>query len=148
MNKVKRFSAAIWFSLCTLMLASSNASAEQMQKLGNWNVHYIAFGSTFISPKIAKAYGLVRSKYKGIINISVLNADKDSKAEQVSVRGFGRNLVGNKVDLTFKEVIEGESVYYLAQVDYSNGETFRFEITIRQGNRTETLKFVQDFYAD
>lgn len=148
MGSIKRISAIVWLSLCTLMMTSFTASAEQMTKMGNWDVHYIAFGSTFLTPKIAKAYGITRSKYNGVINISVLNSSKDNKAEQVSIRGKGRNLVGNEVDLKFKEVIEGESVYYLAQISYSNEETFRFEIKIRQGNREETLKFNQVFYAE
>jgi hypothetical protein len=146
MKMTKRFTTIIWFALGALMLISINAKAEQMKSLGNWNVHYIAFGSTFITPEIAKAYGIVRSRYKGIINISVLN--KSNEAQKVQISGQARNLLGNQIDLKFKEVIEGKSVYYIAQIDYSNAETFRFEIDLIQGKQNQSFKFTQDFYAD
>ncbi|NQZ09336.1 MAG: DUF4426 domain-containing protein [Algicola sp.] len=134
--------------LSIALLASTNANAEQMKKLGNWNVHYIAFGATFLTPEIAKAYGIVRSRYKGVVNISVLNDDMTSTAQKVTVSGVARNLIGNQVDLEFKEIVEGKSVYYIAQIDYSNAETFRFEITVKQGSKSESFKFSQIFYAD
>jgi hypothetical protein len=148
MKMFKRFAAVIGLSLSVLTLASFNANAEQMKKLGPWNVHYIAFGSTFITPEIAKAYGIVRSNSKGVINISVLLDDKRYTAQKVQISGKARNLLGNQIDLEFKEIIEGKSVYYIAQIDYSNAETFRFEIDLKQGNKSESFKFTQDFYTD
>lgn len=133
---------------CLALLASTNVNAEQMKQLGNWNVHYIAFGSTFITPEIAKAYGITRSRYKGVVNISVLKSDKTFAAEKVDISGVARNLLGNQIDLKFKEIVEGKSVYYIAQIDYSNAETFRFEIDVKKGGRSESFKFTQDFYVD
>ncbi|MCI2283321.1 DUF4426 domain-containing protein [Colwellia sp. MSW7] len=52
------------------------ASAENMKKLGSMNVHYMAIGSTFFTPEIAKAYGITRSRYNGLVNISVLDNTK------------------------------------------------------------------------
>ena len=147
MKIIKLYSKTLWLALTTLAL-SFNAGAEQMVKLGDWNVHYIAFGSTFVTPEIAKAYGITRSKYKGIINISVLNRNKGNTAEKVNIRGKAKNLLGNTVELKFKEIVEDKSVYYIAQIDYSNAETFRFEIDIYQGNAAQSFKFTQDFYAD
>ena len=49
--------------LITLMPAT--AQAENMKKLGSMNVHYIALGATFLTPEIAQAYGIQRSKYNG-----------------------------------------------------------------------------------
>lgn len=147
MKALKRFCTVVVLSVSAMMI-SATTQAEQMKKLGNWHVHYIAFGSTFITPEIAKTYGITRSKYKAIINISVLNADKNSKATQVAIRGKARNLIGNEQQLKFKEIIEGDSIYYIAQIDYSNEERFKFEITMQHGNREETLKFAEQFYVD
>ena len=146
MKMIKRFTAITWLALSILMLTSIGAKAEQMKPLGQWNVHYIAFGSTFVTPEIAKAYGIIRSRYKGVINISVL--DKANVAQKVHISGVARNLLGNQVKLKFKEIVEGKSVYYIAQIDYSNAETFRFEIDLKQGNENQSFKFTQDFYAD
>ena len=61
--------------IITLILAMTTitaAQAEQKEVMGDWNVHYIAFGSGFLTPEIAKNYGITRSKYNGVVNISVL----------------------------------------------------------------------------
>ena len=111
-------------------------------------MHYIAFPSTFIQPKIAKAYNLERSGYKGVVNISILKNDADKTAQTAKLTGTAKNLLGNKQTLTFKEVKEGESIYYLAQVDYTNEEILRFEIEIQQSNQFQKLQFQQKFYVD
>ena len=47
--------------------------AEQKKTLGNWDIHYIAFNSTFLTPDVARAANLSRNKTNAIINISVLD---------------------------------------------------------------------------
>lgn len=127
----------------------SSASAENMKKLGTMNVHYIAIGSTFFTPEIAKAYGITRSRYNGLINISVLDNTKDgSPAKAVSLTGKAKNNVGQFKDLVFTEVKEGAAIYYLAQVNYSNEETIHFDIMINDGKEKQQLKFSQKFYVD
>lgn len=130
-----------------LSLVTLGAQAEQKIKKGNWDVHYIAFNSTFLTPDVAKEYGIVRSKYNGLINISVLDTAKDSEAQRVFVKGSAKNLVGQEKELKFKQITEGKSIYYICQFSFANEETFRFEITVSQGNRSETIKFTEKMYA-
>ncbi|KAF7788877.1 hypothetical protein PRUB_a1973 [Pseudoalteromonas rubra] len=127
---------------------ANNEQGGQYKQLGDWQVHYIAFPSTFIQPNIASAYGLTRSNSKAIINISVLADDANNTAQRATLTGQARNLIGNKTTLTFKEVVEGDAVYYLAQMDVDHEDTYRFEVTIRQGNTRHVLKFQQKFYVD
>jgi hypothetical protein len=77
------------FIAITLYLSVlSITNAENMKKLGSMNVHYIAIGSTFFTPEIAKAYGISRSRYNGLINISVLdNSQAGTPAKTVSITG-------------------------------------------------------------
>ncbi|MCK8122067.1 DUF4426 domain-containing protein [Pseudoalteromonas sp. 2CM32C] len=143
----------IKFCFIACLTFAFNAHSEQTlggqyKELGPWQVHYIAFPSTFIQPQIAKAYGLERSGYKGIVNISVLKNNTGNAAQKAKLSGTARNLLGNKQTLNFKEVIEGESIYYLAQVDFTNEEILRFEIEIQQSNQFQTLQFQQKFYVD
>ena len=99
----------------------NSAFAENMQKLGDMNVHYIALGSTFLTPTIAKTYGIERSRYNGLVNISVLDANlKGNPAKTVLISGTARNNIGQEKTLDFKEVKEGNAIYYLAQLHYSN----------------------------
>lgn len=131
-------------------LANKSDNGGQFKQLGQWQVHYIAFPSTFIQPHIAKSYNLVRSNQQAIVNISVLkqSTSQHMKAQQVSVSGTAKNLLGTTKKLTFKEVKEGDAIYYLAQLDYHNEEIYRFEITLTQGAQSQVLKFQQKFYVD
>ena len=135
-------------ALITLCVAKTS-NAENMKKMDDVNVHYIALGSTFLTPEIAKAYGLERSRYKGLINISVLDNTQDgTPSKTVTIKGKARNDVGQIKSLDFTEVKEGDAVYYLAQVSYTNKETIYFDIHITDNGKQHNLKFSQKFYVD
>jgi hypothetical protein len=126
-----------------------NASAENMKKLGSMNVHYMAIGSTFFTPEIAKVYGITRSRYNGLVNISVLdNTKAGNPAKTVSISGKAKNNLGQFKELEFKEVKEGDAIYYLAQVSYNDEETLHFTLDIFDGKEKQQLKFSQKFYVD
>lgn len=131
----------------TLVSLTFNASAEQKITKGNWDIHYIAFPSSFVKPDTAKQYNLQRSRYMAVVNISVLDA-ASQEAQYVNVSGVAKNLLGQTKTLEFKRVVEGPAVYYLAQVGYRNEEIFNFSIDVQQGERTETIKFKNKFYTD
>ncbi|MDN3378445.1 MULTISPECIES: DUF4426 domain-containing protein [unclassified Pseudoalteromonas] len=147
---MKKLASILFFALAgiTFSAHSEQMQGAQYKELGPWQVHYIAFPSTFVQPKIAQAYGLERSNYKGIVNISILKNDADNTAQTASLTGTAKNLLGNKQALEFKEVIEGDSIYYLAQVKFTNEEILRFDIEIKQNNQFQKLQFQQKFYVD
>jgi hypothetical protein len=142
------FQTCLFIILVSLTLVS-NVFAENMKKLGSMQVHYMAINATFLTPKVAKAYDIERSRFNGLINISVLNDTKPSTpAKAVTIQGTARNDIGQIKTLEFDEVKEGDAIYYLAQVNYTNEETFYFDITISDGKETHQLKFKQKFYVD
>ncbi|MCG7538799.1 DUF4426 domain-containing protein [Pseudoalteromonas sp. CO348] len=144
---MKSFIIALMMLLAPIAFAQDEQGG-QFKDLGPWEVHYIAFPSTFVQPTIAKAYGLIRSGNKAIVNISVL-ADKPGKpAVKARVAGSAKNLLGKTVQLEFKEVVEGEAIYYLAQLDYDDEDIFRFDIEISEGKQSRKLTFSQKFYVE
>ena len=142
---MKRLLVAVGLMLGLALTTS--ASAEQKQVLGSWDVHYIALNSTFLTPKVAKQYGIVRSKFNGLINISVLDKG-NKKAQSVIMTGEAKNLIGVVKKLTFKEIKEGEAIYYLASLPFSDREQYRISININDGSTQKSLKFQHKFYAD
>jgi len=145
MNKI----AQKFFVLAVVLAFTVTAQAQNMKKLGSFNVHFMAIGATFLAPDIAKAYNIERSRYNGLINIAVMdNTKKNNPAKKVSISGTAKNLAGQKKQLNFNEVVEGEAIYYLAQVNYRNEETIAFELSISDGNESQILKFSQKFYVD
>lgn len=129
------------------LVFSYQANAEQKQELGSWDVHYIALNTTFLTPKVAKQYGIVRSKFNALINISVLDR-KDKSAQSVILTGEAKNLIGVIKKLNFKQVTEGKSIYYLALLPFSDLEQYRITININDGLEQKSLKFQHKFYAD
>jgi hypothetical protein len=130
-----------------LVLISVSVQAEIKKDLGDWEVHYIALTSTFLSPEIARANSIVRSSKNALINISVL--DKLTKdAQTVKISGIARNLLGTTKELSFKQVKEGNAIYYLASVSFTNKEVLRFDIDINQGKVNQNLKFQQTMYVE
>lgn len=135
-----------WMSCLLALLMTLPLRAEQMKKLGPWLVHYNAFNSSFLTPEVAKTYGLERSRYNGIINIAV--QDKQGKAQAVSVTGEAKNLTGTIRNLSFQEVKEGDAIYYLATLPYRNEDTYQFTLKIMGGGQQQILTFQQTFYVD
>ncbi|MFB2905885.1 DUF4426 domain-containing protein [Aeromonas jandaei] len=135
-----------WMSCLLALLMTLPLRAEQMKELGPWQVHYNAFNSSFLTPEVAKTYGLERSRYNGIINIAV--QDKQGKAQAVSVIGEAKNLTGTIRNLSFQEVKEGDAIYYLATLPYRNEDTYQFTMKIMGGGQQQILTFQQTFYVD
>lgn len=130
-----------------LGLFLSPVHAEQKKVLGPWDVHYIAFDSTVIDAKIAQSYQLQRSKYQAVLNISVLNST-DQKAQQVRISGTATDLTQKQIELNFREVKEGNAIYYLAQVPVHDQKHLNFKLDIWQGTENQKLEFSQVFYID
>ncbi|MDO6426779.1 DUF4426 domain-containing protein [Thalassotalea sp. 1_MG-2023] len=146
---LKKFFRHLSFALPFAFLMLNNANAENMKKLGDMNVHYMAISATFLTPEVAKAYGIERSNYNGLINIAVMdNTIKGNPAQKVKITGKAVNLLGQDKDLNFEEVVEGDAVYYLAQVMHRNEETIRFNLTIDNGREQQQLSFKHKFYTD
>lgn len=132
-------------SLLLLLAASLGpALAEQSQQLGPWTVHYNAFNSTFLSPQIASQYDIRRSRLNAVLNVAV--QDAQGKAQAVALSGEARDLLGHVRTLSFREVREGEAIYYLAQLPFRQEDTFRFEIQLQAAGQQQLLKFQQTFY--
>ncbi len=139
--------------ICTLILTFGivgSTNAEQKQSVGNFDIHYIALGSTFLTPNVATTYGIQRSNYTGIVNVSVLDTSKEGTPSiPVEISGIANNLLDARVELTFREIREGEAIYYIAEVPYRDDQEINFQISIKSGNRLNTqLAFKQKFYVE
>lgn len=149
----------LWLFLATFVLLSIGAGQAvasesdgrvqggNFQQLGDWEVHYSAFPSTFLQPEVARANQLQRSNSRGILNISVLDSRQEHKpGVRVAISGYALNSLGQRRELSFKRVIDEPAIYYLAEVPHEREDTLRFFITLQQGNTTQTLRFNHTFY--
>lgn len=140
--------------LCGLLLTlfSSISFAENSLNFGDYVVHFNAFRSDSLTPEIAKAYQLTRRNNRMVVNITVLKRLADGKTQPVKakVTGFASNLTGQVKNLQFREVYDGDAIYYLAQDQISNRETLKFEIkAVPEGETISAkVKFKQQFFTN
>ncbi len=139
------------FLVCLGLLASSLtlAQTESTKVFGDYDVHYSVLNSTFISPEVAKVYGIVRGKDRALINIAVRKRlDRgQTRAKKSMVSGSSSDLI-HSAPLEFTEIVEQESIYYIAELRFNNKELRTFTINIQPDANIApyTLKFNKTLY--
>lgn len=127
------------------LLPTTHALAEQFKRLGGYEGHYSLVPTTFLTPEVAADYGITRARDRALLNVSIIQPGAGPVRAQVS--GTVKDLLGSVRELAFEEVIEGDSVYYLATVRHGAEEVLRFAIDVRtpDGGR-HRLAFQQKTY--
>ncbi|RON94295.1 homoserine acetyltransferase [Pseudomonas fluorescens] len=124
-------------------LAADVIKGERKETFGDVTVHYNTFISTFLTPDIAKAAELIRSKNQGVINVSVI---KDGKPLVANVTGTVKDLTSQSVPLNFRQITEQGAIYYIAQYPVEQQETRTFEIKVQNGDKINTINFNQELF--
>ncbi|MCG7499021.1 DUF4426 domain-containing protein [Vibrio sp. Of7-15] len=138
------------FSLLVFLSLSFGVQAEQVKTIDSIDVHYSAFTSTFLTPEVAKAYRIKRSKYSAVLNISVLdNSDPEKSAVPANITGTAKNLVGQIKQLHFREIRDGNAIYYITEVPFTDQEDYTFKVKVAAGKKGNgEVRFDQKFYVD
>jgi len=55
--------------LSAMLFTALPAQAEQFKNIGNLEVHYSSFPSTFLTPEVANTYRITRSRYSAVVNV-------------------------------------------------------------------------------
>jgi len=144
---MKRFSML----LCILLL-SCTAYAENSTKAGGYTIHHNALTTDTLSPKVANAYGIQRSKNRGMVNISVIKDNPGTTGTPVTadVKLAARNLLGQERDLPLREIREETAVYYITDFPVGHREQLVFKIEVLPAGSGYPLaaRFQQEFFTD
>lgn len=138
-------------ALIILLATAFTARAEKVEQFGDYRIHYNAFVSTMLSPDVARAYGLTRSRYHAVVNITVQKqTNGETRPISAQVTGTATNLYGKRQNLEMKQVTERDAIYYLAELPFSDKETLTFDIDVMpEGERmTRNVRFKQQFFVD
>lgn len=135
---------------------SGSADIPQAQQAGATNadigehvVHFSAQSTDQLSPDVARAYSIVRSKNRAMLNVSVLNeADNTAVSAEVTVKTV--NLTGQLKNITMRKIEEGDAIYYIGEVAIANRETLVFDISVTPEGVTQAsdLRFKRQFFTD
>ena len=129
--------------LSVTAMAADVIKSERQETFGDVTVHYNTFNSTYLTPDIAKAAELTRSKNQGVINVSVI---KDGKPQMAQVSGSVKDLTSQSVPLKFKQITEQGAIYYIAQYPVDQQEIRTFEIKVQNGDKINTINFNQELF--
>ena len=120
--------------------------------IGEYVVHFSAQTTDQLPPEVARAYNIVRSMNRAMLNVSVIRkSDNASVAAQVDVSA--RNLTGQLKNVTMRKIEEpGENVaiYYIGETAVANRETLVFDISVKpEGEDSASdVRFKREFYTD
>lgn len=133
--------------LAFALLCTGWAHAEQSVRFDDLEVHYVLLASTFLEPDVAARYGIVRARDRGLVNLSVLSGSGEPRPARVD--GVLKNLLGQRIDLEFRELEDGDAIYYIATFRYTDAELLRFEITVATPDEGGgTVRIEQKLYWD
>jgi hypothetical protein len=120
--------------------------------IGDYVVHFSAQSTDQLPPDIARAYNILRSKNRAMLNVSVIRkSDNTSVAAVVEVRAT--NLTGQLKNVSMRKIEEpGEkaAIYYIGETPVANRETLIFDIKVTpEGNKFPSeVRFKREFYTD
>ncbi|TDJ11055.1 MAG: DUF4426 domain-containing protein [Gammaproteobacteria bacterium] len=124
------------------------ASASDVD-IGDHIVHFSAQSTDQLEPDVARTYGIVRSKNRIMLTVSVLKEGTTTVVPaEVTVRTV--NLAGQLKNVTMRKIQEQEAVYYIGETAVANRETLVFNISITPKGATEAsdVRFTRKFYTN
>ena len=135
-----------------LTALASISWAEQKQTFGDYEVHYSAFNSSFLQPDVAKSYEIQRSKYRGLVNITILHKQPDGSTTAVKglVQGKTTSLIEQVNRLDFRPIVEQNAIYHIAEFKIASQDTLTFNLDIQPNPNQPafSLTFRQAVYPD
>ena len=117
--------------------------------IGDHTVYFSAQNTDQLPPEVARAYNIVRSKNRAMLNVSVLEKGSNTPVTaDVTVKTV--NLTGQLKNVTMRMIQEQEAIYYIGETPIANQETLIFDISVRPDGVAEAsdVRFKRQFYTD
>lgn len=117
--------------------------------IGDHQVHFNAQLTGNLPPEIARAYNIVRSKNRAMLNVSVIDKEtRTSVPATVTVKTV--NLTGQLKTVNMRRIDEQEAIYYIGETPIANRETLIFDITVTPDDETKPseVRFKRQFFTD
>jgi hypothetical protein len=117
--------------------------------IGSHVIHFSAQSTDQLPPEIARAYNILRSKNRAMLNVSVLRKS-DSVPVTAVVKVKTVNLTGQLKNVTMRQIDEQEAIYYIGETAVANRETLVFDISVLPDGEEQAsdVRFKRQFYTD
>ena len=126
--------------------------AENSTTIPGYTIHHNAIPSASLDPAVAKQYGIQRSKYRGMLNVSVIKPEPGTtgKSTPAVVLAKATNIRGQLISIPMRKVEEGDAIYYIGEFRIADQETLNFDLQVQpQGEtRFHNARLSQQFFID
>ncbi len=147
MTIIKRILPLLFISLISLPVLAENSTS-----IPGYTIHHNAIPSASLDPAIAKQYGIQRSKYRGMLNVSVIKTVPGTTGKSVPavVLAKATNLRGQLISIAMRQVLEAEAIYYIGEFRIADQETLNFDLQVQPQGETRfyDAKLSQQFFID
>ena len=153
---MKRISTLLAVVLLSLLSACSGGepprAAECVQAapaeadFGTLRVRYNALPTLALSEAVARQYGVPRDAGTALVLVALrtVNGSEEMDADgEVSVTAH--DLSGARQAITLRKVDAGGYADHIGTARISPRNSYRFEVVVTSGSRTETVKFQRNF---
>lgn len=134
-----------------LLLIAGAALAENLTRAGDYTIHHNALTTDVLAPEVARAYGIQRSRSRGMVNISIIReqAGTTGRSVHARVKLKARELTGQPREISLREIKEGDAIYYIADFPVAHREHLIFDIEAIPEGETRPIKarFEQEFFT-
>lgn len=124
---------------------------DQAREFNGYVVHYNAVTTDFLRPEVAQTHGIVRSRNRVLLNVSVQVKMEGAagRAVRAKVSASATNLSGQLKTIAMREVRDGDAIYYLGELPVADKEILDFtaKIAPEGDTRTYTIEFRKQFFT-
>lgn len=128
------------------------AVAENATRVPGYTIHHNAMTTDTLSPQVAKAYNIQRSKNRGMLNVSVIKEKEGTTGTPVRARinASASNLTGQFRVIKLREVVDAGAIYYLGDFRVANQETLEFKLEVQPEGAATSYPAVlrQQFFTE
>ena len=127
-------------------------ATENMKDFGEYVLYFNALNTDQLTPEIAREYGIVRSKSRALLNVSIHRKLANGQTEAVTgaVSASAINLTGQLENMTLREIREDQAIYYVGESSITDGEVLIYTIDATPSNDPSrfTVRFKKQFFVD
>lgn len=126
--------------------------AENSTSVDGFTIHHSAFSADTLTPQVATSYGIQRSKYRGLLNVSVIKEYPGTTGTPVTALVSADILTetGQKAPIVMREIREGNAIYYIGEFMVQNAQNVDFAIEVKpQGSdKPVRIRMEQEFFTE
>ncbi len=137
----------------TAAMLGASAAAETTTTVDGFTIHYNAITADTLDPEIARANGILRSKFRGLLNLSVIAPEPGTPGRSTRARVEVEAVsppAPESTRIPMREIVLEEAVTYLGEFPIQDLQVmdFTIEVTPAGGTETTRVRLEQQFFTD